>query len=136
MKGTIRERKEIEWGKIREEGKPWETPNSGKQRVTEGEGGWKDGVTGWPALRRAGISTWSLAQPVRDVLELCEWIRFTKCLEQSLAQGQLLINESHYRLYIGRICFSGNPWKNLSHDYQWLLIRNYSVEVKKHALCA
>ena len=31
--------KETEWGKIRKEDKPWETPNSGKQRVAEGEMG-------------------------------------------------------------------------------------------------
>ena len=28
---------ETEWGKIRDEDKPWETPNSGKQRVEERE---------------------------------------------------------------------------------------------------
>ena len=50
MKGTIRERRETEWGKIREEDKPWETPNFGKQ--TKGcrrRGGWEDGLTGWRA---------------------------------------------------------------------------------------
>ena len=41
MKGTTRKRKETEWGKIREGDKPWETPNSGKQRVAEGEVGGK-----------------------------------------------------------------------------------------------
>ena len=49
MKGTIRKWGETEWGKIREEDKPWETPDSGKQRVAEGEvGGWDMGnwVTG------------------------------------------------------------------------------------------
>ena len=39
MKGIIRERRETEWEKIREEDKPWETPNSEKQRVVEGEVG-------------------------------------------------------------------------------------------------
>ena len=53
MKGLIgkysserdyKEREETEWGKIREEDKPWETSNSGKQRVAEEEGG--DGIIG------------------------------------------------------------------------------------------
>ena len=53
MKGTIREEKEIEWGKIREEDKSWETINSGKQRVAEEEVGGGMGVNGWGELRRA-----------------------------------------------------------------------------------
>ena len=43
MKETIRERRETEWGKTKEEDKPRETPNSGKQRVTEGEVGGEKG---------------------------------------------------------------------------------------------
>ena len=48
MKGAIREGRETEWGKIREEDKPWETPDSGEQRVAEGEGvgGWGNWVMG------------------------------------------------------------------------------------------
>ena len=60
VKGIIRERRENEWGKIREEDKPWEIPNSGKLTKGCGRGrGWWDGVTGWQALRRAvdGMST-------------------------------------------------------------------------------
>ena len=47
MKGTIREGGRTEWRKIREEDKPWETLNSGKQTKGCRRGGsWGDGVTG------------------------------------------------------------------------------------------
>ena len=47
MKGTIRERRETEWRKIREGDKPLETPNSVIQTKGYGRGGgWGDKVTG------------------------------------------------------------------------------------------
>ena len=53
MKGTIREGRKTEWGKIREEDKRLETRDSGKKKVAEGEEGgkeWGNSVTG---IRRA-----------------------------------------------------------------------------------
>ena len=54
MKGTIRDRRETEWGKIREEAKPCETPNSGRQTKGYRRGGeWGNGETRRWALKRA-----------------------------------------------------------------------------------
>lgn len=78
----------------------------------------------------ARIPLWSLAQPGGDLLERCEWIRSTECLEQWLAQSLHVINGSYYLLYIGQFCFLCSPWIKFSNGYQGFLIRNGGDEIK------
>lgn len=72
---------------------------------------------------KPGISTWSVTQPARDVLQFCEWIRFTKCLQQSLAQSQLFL---FYFIFLTKSTL--NKWKLLSSIYWWALFLRFSVD--------